>query len=76
MDICPGQPPVLNWYKDRMFCSQPRRKFFIVSFYGRSHVCGAVTLCKSYDTDNLKGMTAIRMGLVFAAINALDELIG
>lgn len=63
MEIRPPQSSLLNWQHDRLFTRVPRQKFYMLP---ERKTIGAVTLCRTYDLDSLRGMLAIRMSLLLA----------
>ncbi len=63
MAIRSTKAALLNWQRDRLFTRVPRQKFYMIP---ERKTIGAVTLCRTYDLDSLRGMLAIRMSLLLA----------
>jgi len=71
MGLRSTQPRVLEWQRERLFV----RTSFIVRTDHIAMACGCWMGAK-HNTDNLRGMLAIRVGFLASTINALYELLG
>lgn len=62
MAIRYGKPTNINWERDRLFVSSRR--------------INGCRICVKYNTDELRGMLAIKVGFLMSTLNALYALLG